>query len=239
MALIKKRKLSDDVLDEIKNMIQRGELKEGDKLPNQNEFAAQLGVSRQSLREALAILTQHGAVVQKQGSGTVIKSVYPALYADQLALPSIGDEISAEELIEARRIIEMSAVGMAAQRVTDDQIKEMETLLNKMSKAVKEENYSLYAQKDVAFHFVIAKATQNRVLPYLLVSVRGFIEQSLEIGFSSKLDILKDSIKEHRNIFLAIKNKDKKRALAEMKKHLDYVEDVWQRGYKITTNKRS
>ena len=83
MAAIKRKKLGDAVLEEIKRMITDGELAEGDKLPNQNEFSAQLGVSRPSLREALHTLNLMGVIEQRPGLGTVIKSANPALWMEQ------------------------------------------------------------------------------------------------------------------------------------------------------------
>ena len=74
MGIITSKKLTDSILDHIRNMVETGELREGDKLPNQYEFAAQLGVSRPSLREALYTLKQVGAIEQRPGSGTVLRS---------------------------------------------------------------------------------------------------------------------------------------------------------------------
>jgi GntR family transcriptional repressor for pyruvate dehydrogenase complex len=91
MAVIKRKKLADSVIEEIKRMVDVGELKEGDKLPNQLEFAAQLGVSRPSLREALHTLTLIGAIEQRPGLGTVIKSANSTLWAVQLCPPLVSD----------------------------------------------------------------------------------------------------------------------------------------------------
>jgi len=77
---INRRKLSDPVIEEIRGMIKRGELQPGDKLPNQNEFAAQLGVSRTVLREALQTLTRLRVIEQRPKHGTVILAKTPFLY---------------------------------------------------------------------------------------------------------------------------------------------------------------
>jgi len=77
--------MADAVVDEIKRMIECGELTEGEKLPNQNEFASQLQVSRTSLREALRILDLRGAIEQRPGYGTVIKKFNPILYSSSLS----------------------------------------------------------------------------------------------------------------------------------------------------------
>lgn len=90
--MIRRKKVADAVIEEIKRMIQSGELKEGDKLPNQNIFAAQLGVSRTSLREALNTLTRLGVTEQRPGYGTVLRSRVPAIFAEHMTPPLISDK---------------------------------------------------------------------------------------------------------------------------------------------------
>lgn len=92
-------------------MIQEGKLKEGDKLPNQNEFAAQLGVSRPSLREAFHILDMIGAIEQLPGYGTVLKSLTSAIMAQHLTVLWISDRQATLNLLKARYYIELGTVG--------------------------------------------------------------------------------------------------------------------------------
>ena len=99
MTAIKRKKLADSVIEEIIRRIESGELKEGDKLPNQNEFAAQLGVSRPSLREALHTLTLIGAIEQRPGFGTVIRAKNTARMAEHLSPPLVSDTTATMELM--------------------------------------------------------------------------------------------------------------------------------------------
>ena len=134
MASINKKKLADSVIEEIKRMIQNGELKKGDKVPNQNVFAAQLGVSRTSLREALSTLTRIGVFEQRPGFGTVLRSPIPALFTDHLAPPLISDRQASIELIEARRFIETGTAKLSVKNASSEQISEMGFLIKEMAR---------------------------------------------------------------------------------------------------------
>jgi GntR family transcriptional regulator, transcriptional repressor for pyruvate dehydrogenase complex len=220
MASINKKKLADSVIDEIKRMIQSGELKEGDKLPNQNAFAAQLGVSRTSLREALSTLTRIGVIEQRPGYGTVFRSRIPALFTDHLAPPLISDKEATIELIEARRFIEIGAAELSVKKAIPEQIKEMGLLIKEMTRSLKEGRIDDYIEQDVAFHFSIAKASHNRFLVNLFVTIRGFMEQYMRESFHLLPYMLERSLKFHQNIYQAIKGGSCSKAVSQMEKHI-------------------
>ena len=236
MALIKKKKLADEVIDEIKRMIQSGELKEGDRLPNQNELAAQLGVSRTSLREAFNTLSVLGILEQHQGYGTIVKSKFSALYADHLSAPFITDEKATMELLEARQFIEIGAARLAAKNATPKQIKEMGVLIDDMAKANKREDTQKLSEQDIEFHFLIAQATQNRVIIHLLATIRGLMEKFMHEAFLILHD-QKRYLKAHRDIYNAIKKKDPLKASSLIKKHIADVQKDLQQYYRVTDKK--
>lgn len=232
MGLIKKKKLADEVIDAIKHMIQSGELKEGDKLPNQNEFAAQLGVSRTSLREAFTTLCVLGILEQHQGFGTIVKSRFSALYADHLSAPFITDEKATMELLEARQFIEIGAARLAAKNATPKQIKEMGALINEMAKANEKGNIQKLSEQDIDFHFQIARATQNRVMIHLLVTIRNLMEKFMHEAFLVLHD-QKRYLKAHRDIYEAIAQHNPKTASGLMKKHIRDVQKDLQQYYRV------
>jgi GntR family transcriptional repressor for pyruvate dehydrogenase complex len=232
MVLIKKKKLADEVIDEIKRMIQSGELKEGDRLPNQNEFAAQLGVSRTSLREAFNTLCVLGVLEQHQGFGTVVKSRFSALYADHLSAPFIRDEKATMELLEARQFIEIGAARLAAKNASPKQIKEMGGLVDGMAKANKKDDIQKLSELDIDFHFLIAQATGNRVMIHLLATIRNLMEKFMHEAFLVLHD-QKRYLKAHRDIFTAIKQKNLKMASGLMKKHIQDVQKDLKQYYRV------
>ncbi len=231
MASINKRKLADSVIEEIKRMIQNGELKEGRKLPNQNVFAAQLGVSRTSLREALSTLTRIGVIEQRPGYGTVLRSRIPALFTDHLAPPLISDKGATIELLEARRFIEVAAAELAVKNVIPEQIGEMALLIKEMPRSLKEGRVDDYIEQDLAFHFSIAKSSHNRFLINLFVTIRGFMEQYMRESFRLLPYMLERSLKSHQSIYQAVKSKSRSKAVSRMEKHLLDIQWAIQRYY--------
>jgi GntR family transcriptional repressor for pyruvate dehydrogenase complex len=231
MASINKRKLADSVIEEIKRMIQNGEVKEGCKLPNQNVFAAQLGVSRTSLREALSTLTRIGVIEQRPGYGTVLRSRIPALFTDHLAPPLISDKEATIELIEARRFIEIGAAELAVKNVTREQIREMGLLIKEMPRSLKEGRIDDYIEQDIAFHFSIAKSSHNRFLINLFVTIRGFMEQYMRESFHLLPYMLERSLKFHQNIYQALKSGSRSKAVTQMEKHILDIQTAIQDYY--------
>jgi GntR family transcriptional repressor for pyruvate dehydrogenase complex len=213
-------------------MIQSGELKEGDKLPNQNAFAAQLGVSRTSLREALSTLTRIGVIEQRPGYGTVLRSRIPALFTDHLAPPLISDKQATIELIEARRFIEIGAAELSVKNASPEQINEMGLLIKEMTRSLKEGRIDDYIEQDVSFHFLIAKASHNRFLVNLFVTIRGFMEQYMRESFHLLPWMLERSLKFHQNIYQAVKGGSHSKAAFQMKKHILDVQRAIQQYYR-------
>jgi len=234
MISISRRKLADSVIDEIKRMIDRGDLKEGDKLPNQNDFAAQLGVSRTVLREALQTLVQLGVIEQRPKYGTVIRTKTALLYSDHLVPPLMADNQATLELIQARQIIEVGSAELAAKNATGKQIKEMEALVADMAKMQQRDDSIRYTEKNIAFHLLIAKASHNRFMVHLLVTIRGFMEQWTQESLTVIPGLMGRSSKYHKAIYEAIRDGNPRKAASSMRKHLSDFLTSLEQYYKIT-----
>jgi GntR family transcriptional repressor for pyruvate dehydrogenase complex len=220
MATIKKNKVADLVIEQMQRMIASGQLREGEKLPNQSEFAAQLGVSRTSLREALHTLALLGAIEQRPGYGTVIRSRVPVAYADELTLPMIADEEATIELIVARRLIEMANVRLAVQSATDKDVADMAVAIEEMSSALRGDRVRDFMAKDMEFHYLIAKATHNQIMVHLYLTIQRLIEQFMQETLEVLPGLVTRSQKFHRNIYDAILGGDEDRALESMRQHI-------------------
>jgi len=229
--MISRKKVADAVIEEIKRMIQSGELKEGQKLPNQNAFAAQLGVSRTSLREALNTLTRLGITEQRPGYGTVLRSRMPAIFVDHVNPPLISDKQATIELIEVRRFVETGTAELSVKNIKPDQIKEMDSLIKEMPKSLKEGRIDDYIGHDLAFHYLIAKASHNRFLINIFITIRGFLEQYMRESFRVMPWMLARSLKFHQNIYQAIKNRSAPEAAFHMKRHILDVQKAIQQYY--------
>lgn len=228
MAIVKRPRLADSVIAEIKRMISSGELKEGDKLPNQFEFAAQLGVSRPSLREALHILTLIGVIEQRPGAGTIIKSTVPEVWAKHLSPPLISDEDSIIELIRARRYIEEGSAELAAQNASPENIIAIEKLIAQMKLALKNDRNKEYSELDMEFHYNIAIASNNRYILHMFVLIRSLMEQFITV-LPGRMD---RSIEFHIGVCENIKNKNASQAAKYMKTHILDIEKALISFYK-------
>src|SRR3989442_5753401 len=113
--------VTDDAIDKIQKLIVSGSWRPGDRLPKESELASQLGLSRNSLREAVRALSQLRVLEVRQGDGTYVSSLEPDLLLESTGFIShllLGD--TAVELYEVRRILEASAAALAAARIDPD-----------------------------------------------------------------------------------------------------------------------
>jgi GntR family transcriptional repressor for pyruvate dehydrogenase complex len=223
MKRVVKKKLSDSVLDEIVRMFDSGELKEGEKLPNQNELAAQLGVSRASLRESLHTLALMGVLEQRPGFGTVVRGRVPANFSDYLSLPLISDAKETIELVEARRFIEIANVELAVKNITEESLAELGRIVAEMGMAVAEIRQDDYGRLDAEFHHLLAKATGNRFMVHLFLTIRGIMEQFITEAFSALPRTLGRSLSDHKRIYAALLRRDEKQSVLAMKRHLENI----------------
>jgi GntR family transcriptional repressor for pyruvate dehydrogenase complex len=232
MTQIRKKRLAEEVIKEIKRMIRDGELDDGDKLPNQIEFASQLGVSRTSLREALNMLSMVGAVEQKQGAGTLLVSKYKALSIHSFAPPLMSDSNAAFELIEARKIVEVGAAELAAVNATPKQIEKLENIVSSMKISLESGNSQYYIDLDMKYHLNIAQCSNNRFIIYSYQNMQGYIEQYIQECLNILPNMQKTSMEFHRRIFEAIKDHDKKRSVREMQKHIFDIQKMYEQYYR-------
>jgi GntR family transcriptional repressor for pyruvate dehydrogenase complex len=234
VARIVKKKLSDSVLDEITRMFDSGELKEGDKLPNQNALAAQLGVSRASLRESLHTLSITGVLEQRPGFGTVVRGRLPKNFSDFLSLPLISDATETIELVEARRYIEVANVELAVEHATDEEVTELGRLFMAMADAVRTNDQAAYVLRDAEFHRLLAKATGNRFMVHLFLTIRRIMEQFITESFSALPGMMDRSLADHKRIYEAILRRDRSLAVKEMTRHMTNIRKAMKSFYHIT-----
>src|SRR5690349_23568660 len=155
-------RVTEGAIDKIRERIVSGAWGPGDRLPRESELAAELGLSRNSLREAVRALSQLRVLEVRQGDGTYVSSLEPGLLLESTGFVShllLGDtEI---ELYEVRRILEAAVAALAAGRIDADEKAELGEILERMAAARTVEQL---VEADVAFHAVIAKAAGNAVL---------------------------------------------------------------------------
>ena len=229
MAVIEKKKLPERVIDEIRHRLKTGQLKVGEKLPNQNELSSELGVSRTSLREAMKILDLLGAIEQRPGYGTVIRKEIPELHAQGANLPLMSDPAATFELLEAREILECGAVRLAAQKATPVQIERLQALVEEMDTHLATEESEKFKKIDNAFHALINAASGNRFLTDPGVALNQYVQQFIDENIDLLPGLLKASQQYHRAVCDAIAERDPDRAEKAMRHHIQTIGKSYKR----------
>jgi DNA-binding FadR family transcriptional regulator len=194
--------VTEGAIDKIRERIVSGAWGPGDRLPKESELAAELGLSRNSLREAVRALSQMRVLEVRQGDGTYVSSLEPDLLLESTGFVShllLGE--TGVALSEVRRILEAAAAALAAARIDELGKHELGSSLERMRDA---QGVEELVEADVAFHAVIARATGNPVLVSLLASLSTrMMRVRLWHGRTSD-DAIHETREEHRRIYEAI-----------------------------------
>jgi GntR family transcriptional regulator, transcriptional repressor for pyruvate dehydrogenase complex len=200
----------DTAIDRIRDLIASGELAPGDRLPSEADLAALVGVSRNSLREAVRALIQAKVLDVRRGDGTYVTSLEPQLLLSGLSfVMELMQDRTVLELFEVRRLLEPAATGLAASRISDSAIVELRGLLDSMRRTTTSEDL---ITQDVAFHRCVVQGSGNETLVSFLEAVftrtararvwRGIWDRgSLEWTFAQH-DMIVDAL-EQRDVLLA------------------------------------
>ena len=200
--------------EQIKHLIVSRQLVAGDPLPPEREFAARLGVSRSTLREALRALTEEGIVAARQGSGWAVQPNANTA-ASNLAVYFRLEDVSFDQVTEAREATEPTIARLAAERRTDEQLARIEAALEAMSNI----SGATFVAADSEFHGLVAVAADNVLLSFSMLPTMSLLEQ-IRIAVSSDSASTAASQAEHERIVAAIRDRDGKQAEREMRAHI-------------------
>lgn len=202
--------------------IASGELLPGQKCPPEGELAAQLGVSRSSLREAIRAMSALGVMEARHGSGTYVSSLEPAQILKGFALlVDLFPFDSVLELFEIRRSLESHAAAGAAARATPELIKELDDLVAKMEAT---ENSADISDLDARFHEAICAAGGNSTLTSLMGLFRSRGRHFNVFDSVEGAKVREASNKGHRDIVDAIRNRDPSSAATATAGHIAQTE---------------
>ena len=220
---IKTSKKPDEVYKQIVSMISSGALRPAEKLPSEREMASALGISRQSVREALYRAETMGLIEVRQGEGSFVRSTVGESLGSPLALLLEEQAERVFEFLEIRRVIEGWCAERAAIAANDADLKKMKKLLEKMKK-VSTANRK-WEQTDMEFHFAVVAATHNVIAMHIM--------EALKIGFEtffdfrqhlSKADEKELMWRHHFEVYEAINQRDTVLARQKIIDHLDFIE---------------
>lgn len=223
-------KLSNSVVRQIEQLILRGILRPGERLPSERELADKLGVSRPSLRDAIADLADRGLLVSRAGSGIFVAEVLGSAFSPALTqLFSTHDE-AVFDYISFRRDMEGLAAERAAVFGSETDLKLIDTICGKMEAAHQKRDPSDEARLDAEFHMAIIEASHNVIMLHMLRSMFDLLRQGVfynrQMMFKNRItrDQLLD---QHRAINAAIQARDPDAARAAVAAHMAYVEQAF------------
>jgi len=221
---IKVRRASDQIFEQLRDLIFRGELKPGEQLVPERDLAQAFGVSRPTVREALNKLVTMGLVEHRQGQGTFVRSHEATRERNPLAAIIDRQETSLEDLLEVRMGLEAQSASLAAERATPEDMQRLEEILAAMEGEYVEGRLGI--EEDVAFHMGLAYATKNPVQVYIMRSFHDLLHFGIEENLRhlwedpANLPIIQQ---QHRRILQAIKEHDPEAASEAMKTHILFV----------------
>lgn len=222
-----RERVSDAVVRQVETLILEGALKPGDRLPAERKFAAQLGVSRPSLREGLQILSARGLLVTRRGGSTeVTESLNSALENPLLELISASADAQ-EDVMELRHAIESMAAYHAAARRTQTDIEVLRDAYKRMVISHGEGDAVLEAKADADFHLAIGEASHNVVLVHVMRSLFSLLRRSIHYNLENlyqRPDNFKHLRDQHYHLMNAIIEGNPKAAKAASDSHIKYVE---------------
>lgn len=221
MQRIKKPSLSKMIAEEIKNYIKAKRLREGDKLPSMGNLIKQLNVGRSSLREALSFLEAIEVIEVINGKGIFVKDANT--YRIEAKINIQNEKIFLLQMSEVRRALEGKAVELATERLTKNQLMDMEDHLLQYKHFLEIGKREEASRADAKYHHVLYQAAQNDILEGIIHSIRDNLDEFWKNPFGIQ-SIFDDSYPYHLTLLDALRTRDKQRAVREFNKLMDSVE---------------
>lgn len=223
---IRPKKISEEIVGQIKLLISEGQLKPGERIPSERDLAVQLSVSRPSVREAIMMLEAMGLLEARQGGGTYVRSLTEKTLASPLTEMVSKDPKLLSDLLEVRTGLECLSASLAATRATDEDIKSIGSYIEEMRSSIKD---GWDPEVDFQYHYAIATATHNTIHLHILNTVHNLflaaIEVALQKFYSSHPEYTQILFSHHQNIYNNIVARDAEGAKAAMAEHLQWVQD--------------
>jgi GntR family transcriptional regulator, transcriptional repressor for pyruvate dehydrogenase complex len=220
--------VTDRAIERIQEQIRTGSLRPGSRLPPENELAAQLGVGRSSIREAVKALELIRVLDVRHGDGTYVTSLQPHLLLEGVgfAVDLVQDD-AILEVVEVRRLFEPVATGLAATRIDDAALERLGEYVEAMQEAGDDQERLVHC--DHAFHSTVFEATGNRTLTSVLEGLSSRTFRARVWRGVIEGDASQQTIREHRAIHQALEAHDSTLAQAAALMHVT-TSERWLRG---------
>jgi GntR family transcriptional regulator, transcriptional repressor for pyruvate dehydrogenase complex len=224
---VQTERLAQSVVQQIELLILRGLLRPGERLPPERELAERLGVSRPSLREAIAELQGRGLLVARPGAGIFVAEMLGSAFSEALVKLFAGHDEALFDYIDFRRDLEGMAAERAARHGSETDLKVIATVFTRMEAAHEKRNPADEAALDAEFHLAIIEASHNIVMLHMMRAMFDLLRAGV---FYNRSQLYRDRgtrdslLSQHRAIHDAILARDPATARAAAEAHMRYVE---------------
>ena len=228
---LSKEERYDVIVDQILNMIYEGQIKNGDKMFSENQMAKKLGVSRAHIREVYSALSIIGILESRRGEGTFFKPSNNQAIFKILFLMLYDDTIDMRDIIELRKVLEVSIAEKSASNRTEKDVREMRRCIQAMENCNDSKEMSAL---DTELHSIIGRSCGSHLLMNLSHIVSGLvmkiIEEHWQYIIGDKNVVAKQKkFEQHRDLVDAIANKKPYIAKVIAQEHLEYVAESLER----------
>ncbi|WP_192623139.1 FadR/GntR family transcriptional regulator [Desulfomicrobium macestii] len=220
---IRQKRIYEEITSRLQTMEQNDDLKPGDRLPPERQLAIMFGVSRNSVREAIKSLEQHGVLISKPGAGTYIAENSQANLAMAMGDAFARERHRLDDIFELRLLLEPQIAHLAAQRITKKELQKMQSLISAYTKNMRD-GLPVYFY-DQAFHDAIAAATGNQSITLLMDQMHELLRESRDEALQSSVRSAK-SLEDHQKILEALSMRDPERAREAMTDHLKHTREI-------------
>lgn len=221
--VVQSSRLYEQIVEQIEQSVQRGDLKAGDQLPAERELAEQFGVSRTAVREAVKALREKGLVEAYPGKGTFITSGSSNPMRQSLDRMMRSANVDAKSsLVEVREILEPEIATLAAARATEESLNSLREAVAVMDAAKRDPD--AYIEADLDFHLELAEAASNPLILSLIDSIVGVLREQRMRIFEVEGGPDRGQY-HHKKILEAMERRDAEGAREAMRAHLRQVRE--------------
>ncbi len=229
---VRQRKVSTIVAQRILELIRSGSLPVGGRLPSEQSLADRMGVSRPSVREALAALEAVGVVDARAGRGSFVRRIPPP-DGEHEPLVLLEEEQCCQEIIDARGTLEPPAAGLAARARTEEDLAKLRSVHAEMECLAGSESFNQYISQDKAFHEALLEATHNRLVIHVLYPLVQTMDQKIYREFTRNHYVhtpreWKRLVRIHAQLFQAVVEGDSAGAARAMRTHWERMKRAYE-----------
>lgn len=226
---VQPEKLSTSVVHQIEELILRGILRPGERLPPERDLSERLGVSRPSLRDAVAMLQEQGLLTTRAGSGIYVADVLGSAFSPALIRLFSEHQDAVFDYIAFRRDLESLTAARAARYGSDTDLQVVQAVFDKMVVADDRANPEEEARLDAQFHMAIVEASHNVIMLHMVRSMFDLLREGVfynrQVMFRQKTT-RKALLDQHRAINTGLQARDPDAAAAAVRAHMDFVEQA-------------